>query len=371
MVTLVPAADAIEAAREAGLRYVSDSKPGITRHRAGRGFAYRLPDGSPVTDERVLARIRALAVPPAYTDVWITTDPLGHIQATGRDARGRKQYRYHTRWRAERDGNKYDRLAAFAEVLPKIRRRVARDLKSPGLTREKVLAAIVRLLEETRIRIGNESYAKSNRSFGLTTLRNRHAAVNGAKVQFEFVGKGGKKWQVELHDRRLAAIVRSCQALPGQDLFEYVDAEGSVRSVGSADVNAYLREISGQELSAKDFRTWAGTVLAAEALRYLGARQSKGDPKRRIRGVIEDVAAALGNTVAICRKCYIHPRVIEAYLDGSLGDCFAGVPATDRPAPAIALSAGEKAVLALLRRRRRAPKADLRQALEASLRKAA
>jgi DNA topoisomerase I len=370
MATLVPAAEAVVAAREAGLRYVRDTKPGITRHRAGKGFSYRQPDGSFVTDDRVLARIRALAVPPAYTDVWISNDPLGHIQATGRDARGRKQYRYHPRWRAERDGNKYDRLAAFAGVLPKIRRRVARDLRSPRLTREKVLAAIVRLLEETRIRIGNESYAKQNRSFGLTTLRNRHAEVNGSKVQFEFVGKGGKKWQVELHDRRLARIVRSCQALPGQDLFEYVDAGGIVRAVGSADVNAYLREISGQELTAKEFRTWAGTVLAASALRYLDAAQTKGGPKRRIRGVIEEVAEALGNTVAICRKCYIHPRVIEAYLDGSLGAAFASLPATDHPAPATALSAAERVVLALLRRRR-AAKGDFRQVLEASLRKAA
>lgn len=371
MVTLAPAPDAVKAAREAGLRHVSDTRPGITRHRAGKGFGYRLPNGSGLKDDRALARIRALAVPPAYTDVWISTDPLGHIQATGRDARGRKQYRYHPRWREERDGNKYDRLAAFARVLPKIRRRVARDLKAPGLSREKVLAAIVRLLEETRIRIGNESYAKQNRSFGLTTLRNRHAAVNGAKVQFEFVGKGGKKWQVELHDRRLARIVRSCQDLPGQDLFEYRDDGGTVRAVGSADVNAYLREISGQDLSAKDFRTWAGTVLAADALRSLGASQAQRGPKRRIRGMIEEVAEALGNTVAICRKCYIHPRVIEAYLDGSLGDFFAGIPAPKRSPPATALSPAEKAVLALLRRRRRSPSPDLTQTLAASVKKAA
>jgi DNA topoisomerase-1 len=249
-------------AEEAGLRYVNDAMPGIRRRRAGRGFTYAGTDGRRLTDRRVLARIRALAIPPAWTDVWICPIARGHLQATGRDARGRKQYRYHARWREVRDEAKYGRMVAFGQALPRIRRRVEADLALPGLPRERVLAAVVRLLEKTAVRVGNEEYARENRSFGLTTLRNRHAEVGTSRIRFRFRGKGGKETEVELNDRRLARIVARCQELPGQALFTYLDEDGEPRTVDSADVNEYLREISGEEFTAKDFRTWAGTVLA-------------------------------------------------------------------------------------------------------------
>lgn len=334
---------AVAAAEEAGLRYVSDDRPGIVRLRVGKGFSYRLPGGEVVRDARVVERIRALAIPPAYCDVWICTDPRGHIQATGRDDRGRKQYRYHPRWREVRDSTKYDRLIAFAEALPAIRARVEADVALRGLQRERVLAAIVQLLERTLIRIGNSSYAKDNNSFGLTTLRNRHVDVRGADLRFEFMGKSGKKWNIQLHDRRLARIVKSCQELPGQDLFQYVDEAGERHAVGSADVNDYLREISGKELTAKDFRTWAGTVLTAYALKDLGNFTSETAAKRTIRWAIADVSGRLGNTITICRKCYVHPAVLEAYMDGSLPGYF------KRRLKRAGLSPEEAAVLALLK----------------------
>ncbi len=310
--------DPVTSARSAGLRYVHDDRPGIRRARAGRGFRYVDPDGKPVRDPDTLGRIRSLVIPPAWTDVWICPYANGHLQATGRDAKGRKQHRYHPRWRAVRDESKYDKTIAFGLALPRIRRRVRRDLKRPGLSREKVLAAVVRLLETTLIRVGNEEYARRNGSFGLTTLRDRHVDIRGGTVHFNFRGKSGIRHALDLHDRRLARIVRQCQDLPGQELFQYVDENGEQHTVDSADVNAYLRSVSGQDFTAKDFRTWAGTVLAAGALEEFEAFDTKAQAKRNVVRAIEAVAKRLGNTTAVCRKCYVHPAVLDAYLDGSL-----------------------------------------------------
>ncbi|MGG5809379.1 DNA topoisomerase IB [Falsiroseomonas sp. CW058] len=307
-----------EAAEEAGLRYVSDEAPGISRRRTGKGFSYRLPKGGPVKDRAALARIRTLAIPPAWTQVWICPHPDGHIQATGRDEKGRKQYRYHPRWREVRDAAKYDHMLDFAKALPAIRARVEADLKRPGLPREKVLATVVQLLETTLIRVGNDDYAKANGSYGLTTLRNRHVEVDGAELRFAFKGKSGKTWQLGVADRRVARIVRACQDLPGQELFAYRDADGTPRDVTSADVNAYLREVSGRDITAKDFRTWSGTVLAALALREFERFDNQAAAKRNVKRAIERVAARLGNTPTICRKCYVHPAVIDGYLDQGL-----------------------------------------------------
>jgi DNA topoisomerase-1 len=307
-----------EAARAAGLRYVTDTGPGITRHAVGDGFAYRGPDGKLLQDEETLARIRSLAIPPAYTDVWICPFPNGHIQATGRDARGRKQYRYHPRWRETRDATKYEHMAEFAAALPAIRARVAADLRRSGLPREKVLATVVRLLETTLIRVGNDDYAKENGSFGLTTLKNRHVAVKGDTLRFAFKGKSGKTWRLGIADRRVAKVVRACQDLPGQDLFAYPEEDGTLRHVSSGDVNDYLREITGKDITAKDFRTWAGTVLAALALREFEGFDTEAAAKRNIRAAIERVAARLGNTPTVCRKCYVHPDLLEGYMAGKL-----------------------------------------------------
>ena len=304
------------AAISAGLRYVSDARPGITRRNAGKSFRYLLPDGKPVRDVESLRRIRSLAIPPAWRDVWICPVESGHIQATGRDVRGRKQYRYHPRWREVRDESKYSRMLAFGKKMPAIRRRVARDLRRRGMPREKVLAAVVRLLETTLIRVGNDEYAQHNKSYGLTTLRNRHAKVRGGRVTFEFVGKSAKSHSIDLLDAQVARLVRHCQDLPGQELFGYIDETGAVCDVTSEDVNAYLREIAGVEFTAKDFRTWAGTVLAAIALRDFEDFTSSREAKRNISKAIEAVAKMLGNTPAICRSCYIHPAVLESYLEG-------------------------------------------------------
>ncbi len=312
----------VEAAKLAGLTYVSDSRPGITRKRAGKSFTYVHPHGTRVRDAESLVRIRSLAIPPAWTDVWICTNPNGHLQAVGRDARGRKQYRYHPRWRAIRDETKYARMLAFARVLPKIRARVTEDLARPGLPREKVLATVVRLLETTLIRIGNEEYARENGSFGLTTMRNRHVAVSGSRLRFHFRGKSGKEHAVDIRDPRLARIVRRCQELPGQELFQFVDDDGGRQSIDSADVNEYLRDIAGEEFTAKDFRTWAGTVLAALALAEVAVFSSKRQARRNIVRAVESVARRLGNTPAICRKGYVHPAIIDAYLDGVTLDAF-------------------------------------------------
>jgi DNA topoisomerase-1 len=310
--------DPVESAKAAGLRYVSDEQPGIRRRRAGKGFSYVGADGKAIHDEATLKRIKSLAIPPAWREVWICASPNGHLQATGLDARNRKQYRYHPRWREVRDETKYERMMLFGRMLPLIRERTRQDLALTGMPREKVLATIVQLLEKTLIRVGNEEYAKENNSYGLTTLRNRHAKVDGSTVHFQFKGKSGIKHSIDLKDRRLARIVEKLQDLPGQELFQYVDEAGETRSIGSADVNAYLKEITGEEFTAKDFRTWSGTVLAALALQEYEAFDSAAQAKKNIRHAIESVARKLGNTPTICRKCYVHPAVLDSYLDGSL-----------------------------------------------------
>jgi DNA topoisomerase-1 len=344
-------ADAREAAAEAGLRYVSDEQPGISRRRHGRGFGYRLPRGGPVRDAATLRRIRALAVPPAWTQVWICPDAEGHIQATGRDAKGRKQYRYHARWRAVRDAAKYDHMLEFARLLPRLRARIAAEMRRPGLPRETVLATVVHLLDTTLIRVGNDDYARRNRSFGLTTLRNRHVTVEGAALRFSFKGKSGRIWQLDLRDRRVARVVRQCQELPGQELFQYRDAAGVVRDVSSADVNAWLAEVTGAAITAKDFRTWAGTVLAAMALRACEAADTATAAKRNIRAAIERVAARLGNTPTICRTCYVHPAVLEGYLANGLSAAAEAEAAAMAQAGLEGLQPEEAMVLDLLSRR--------------------
>ena len=309
-----------EAAREAGLLYVNDDEPGIRRVRSGKGFRYLGPNGAAVTDPRDLGRIKALAVPPAWKDVWISASPRGHIQATGIDARRRKQYRYHAEWRRFRDRTKYDRMIPFGEALPKIRKRVREDLALPDLPREKVLATVVRLIDLTYIRVGSARYAKENGSFGLTTMRGRHVDVNGSSMRFEFKGKGGKLYTVDVRDPRIARIVKRCQDIPGQRLFQYLEEDATRREISSDDVNAYLQEISGQDFTAKDFRTWAGTVLALRELWSLDVGGSASEARRNVNHAIEHVASALRNTVAVCRACYVHPAVVDAYLDGSLSD---------------------------------------------------
>jgi DNA topoisomerase-1 len=311
-------ADALISAKAASLRYVSDTSPGIRRRRSGSGFVYLDPGGKVVRDPDEIRRIRGLAIPPAWRDVWICPVPNGHLQATGRDAKGRKQYRYHPRWREVRDEDKYGRLIEFANVLPRIRKTVDRHLALPGLPREKVLAAVVRLLETTFIRVGNEEYARENGSFGLATMRDRHVNVSGATVQFQFRGKSGIQHAVDLNDRRIATIVKRCQDLPGYELFQYIGDGGEPYSISSVDVNDYLREIAGAEFTTKDFRTWAGTVLAARALQQLKDGGTQAQAKRYVVQAIESVAKELGNTKAVCRKCYIHPAVIDAYTEGSL-----------------------------------------------------
>jgi DNA topoisomerase I len=310
--------DPRDAAEWAGLVYVSDEEPGIRRRKAGKGFSYLKADGSSVKDAATLKRIRSLAIPPAYTDVWICPKASGHIQATGRDAKGRKQYRYHPRFREVRESTKYERMLDFARSLPEIREKVAEHMALRGLPREKVLATVVHLLETTLIRVGNEDYARQNKSYGLTTLRNRHVEVNGSELRFDFKGKSGKTWKLKVKDRRIAKIIRALQELPGQDLFQYIDEEGQRQTVTSADVNDYLREITGRDVTAKDFRTWAGTVLAAWALKEFEAFDSEAKAKKNIRAAIEKVAARLGNTPTICRKCYVHPELISCYVEGSL-----------------------------------------------------
>jgi len=317
-----PSADDIvdprDAAETAGLLYVSDEEPGIRRRKAGKGFSYKGPDGRKVTDKATLERIRSLAIPPAYTDVWICAKSNGHIQATGRDARGRKQYRYHPAFREIRDSTKYEHMLDFAKALPNIRNTIDTHMSLRGLPREKVLATVVHLLEDTLIRVGNSDYARQNKSYGLTTLRDPHVKVEGGELRFQFKGKSGKTWNLKVRDRRIARIVKACQDLPGQHLFQYLDETGTQQSVTSADVNAYLREITGRDITAKDFRTWAGTVLAALALSEFEEFDSEAMAKKNIRSAIETVAARLGNTPAICRKCYVHPEVFSTYLDGGL-----------------------------------------------------
>ncbi len=307
-----------EVAHLAHLRYYTDNKPGWTRQATKDGFDFFDLKGERVTDEDEVKRIRSLAVPPAYTDVWICPSKNGHLQATGRDAKGRKQYRYHPKWRETADANKYGRVMAFAAALPGIRKRVDADLAHPGLPKEKVLATVVKLLETTLIRVGNEEYAKTNHHYGLTTMRNRHVKVKGGTISFTFRGKSGVDHDIELQNPRLAKVVQRCQELPGHDLFEYLDEEEKVQQIDSADVNAYLHEISGSPFTAKDFRTWAGTVLAAMALQEFEAFDSEAGAKKNIVEAIESVAARLGNTPSVCRKCYVHPAILESYIDGSM-----------------------------------------------------
>jgi DNA topoisomerase-1 len=337
-------------AEEAGLRYVTDRMPGVTRRRAGKRFHYFGTDGRRITDPDRVAWFDRLAIPPAWTDVWICPIRRGHVQATGRDARGRKQYRYHPRWREVRDEAKYGRLIEFARALPRIRRRTERDLRRRGMPREKVLALVIRLLEETLIRVGNEEYARENRSFGLSTLRDRHVDVRGERVRFTFRGKAGKEHDIDVRDRRMARLVRACQEIPGQELFQYYDADGSRVDVTSGDVNDYLREISGQDFTAKDFRTWAGTVAAAMALQEFLEVDDEAGRKQAVVRAIEEVAERLGNTPSVCRACYVHPEVIDRYLDGTMVD------ALTRRARGVgrgshALKAEEAAVLGLLQAR--------------------
>jgi len=304
------------AATRAGLRYVTDGVPGIRRRRAGKGWAFYAASGERVTAGNERRRIKSLAIPPAWTEVWICPDRDGHIQATARDARGRKQYRYHPAYRAARDQSKFRRVLEFSEVLPEIREQVERDLRAPDLTRRQILATVVRLLDKTLIRVGNDEYARENRSYGLTTLRGRHVEVRGTKLRFSFRGKSGINHTVAISDRRLARIVQRCQDLPGQELFQYLDAEDRRQTISSDDVNAYLREITGRDITAKDFRTWAGTMLAARELRTIGPAASQRQAKQNILRAVDAVAERLGNTRAVCRKYYIHPALQEAYLNG-------------------------------------------------------
>jgi DNA topoisomerase I len=346
--------DPAKLAKKSQLRYVMDDSPGITRKRTGKGFIYINALGQVLRQRKHLRRIQSLAIPPAWEHVWISPWADSHLQATGRDARGRKQHRYHPRWREVRDQTKFDRMSAFGRALPSLRRRLSRDLARAGLPREKVLATVVKLLEATMIRIGNEEYARHNRSFGLTTMRGKHVKVKGAKIQFEFRGKGGKAFNLDFSDRRLARIVNRCQDLPGQELFQYVDEEGRHRTINSADVNDYLRQATRQDFTAKDFRTWAGTVLAAKALREIKQIDSKTQTKRNLINAIETVAKKLGNTRSVCRNCYIHPAVIDSYLDGSLPNALN--QKTDHQTKLLVnqLNSDESAALAILEQQPRA-----------------
>jgi DNA topoisomerase-1 len=344
------------AARSAGLTYVSDTDPGIRRGKAGRGFAYREANGAVIRDARTLRRIRSLAIPPAWTDVWICSSSFGHIQATGRDDRGRKQYKYHPQWREVRDQTKYERMLEFARLLPRLRAQVAADMSKTGTSREKVLASVVSLLDKTLVRVGNDEYARTNDSYGLATLRTRHLDVAGSELRFQFEGKSGKAWKLRLKDRRIARVLRSIQDLPGQRLFQYVDGEGDVRSVDSSGVNDYLREITGQEVTTKDFRTWAGAVLAVMALSAIGPFSNEVQAKSNVRRAIEAVATRLGNTPAVCRKCYVHPEIVACYMEGALPVVHAEGNGSLRGPGRSGLPSEERTVLNILRQRlRKAP----------------
>lgn len=338
-----------DAAESAGLRYVTDDRPGIRRKRAGTGFSFTGTDGKKIADQKIIKRIKSLVIPPAWTEVWICPFANGHIQATGRDAKGRKQYRYHPAFREVRDSTKYEHVVAFANALPAIRERVHKDMSRRGLPREKVLATVVHLLETTLIRVGNDEYAQQNKSYGLTTLKNRHVAVEGSEVRFKFVGKSGKQWSLQVKDKRIAKIIKACQDLPGQELLQYIDEDGKPQSVSSSDTNAYLREITGEDITAKDFRTWAGTVLAALALKELQSFDSAAQAKRNMRAAIERVASRLGNTPTICRKCYIHPEVLNSYMDGRLAQEIKTEVENELRDDLAGLQPEEAAVLALLR----------------------
>lgn len=346
--TLAAVENPLEAARHAGLRYISDETPGYSRRKRGRGFSYYAPDGSLVTDKKTRARLDTLAIPPAWTDVWISPARNGHIQATGRDERGRKQYIYHPSWDEIRNQRKYDKMLLFGEALPLIRERTAQDLRRHGLGREKVIALIVRLLEATLIRVGNEEYTRANESFGLTTLRDRHVTIEGASVEFTFTGKTSKKQVVRLRDRRLARLVERCKEIPGYELFQYLDDDGQRQRVDSGDVNDYLREITGENFTAKDFRTWGGTVRAVRALLALGPADDEKQAQRNVTAAVKRVAAELGNTPTVCRAYYIHPAVLSCYVDGSLYEHLPEVQDAEPETP-YALTPEEEAVMAFLR----------------------
>ena len=339
-----------EAAARAGLNYVTDGVAGIRRERAGKGWTFYAPDGSRITDPAERKRIDALVIPPAWTDVWICPDRGGHIQATARDARGRKQYRYHALYREARDKSKFGRMLEFSEILPEIRERVERDLRARDLTRRQILATVVMLLDKTLIRVGNDEYARENRSFGLTTMRGRHLEIKGAKLHFSFRGKSGVNHAIAITDRRLARIIQQCQDLPGHELFKYLDASGKRQTISSDDVNAYLREITGRDLTAKDFRTWAGTMLAARELFRLGPAKSQREAERNMIQAVDAVAKRLGNTRAVCRKYYVHPGLVRAYLQGlTAPPSSAPSPGhTPRQQPSAALRRDEVAVLQFL-----------------------
>ena len=343
--------DPRNAAAAAGLRYVSDARPGIRRRKSGKGFTYTRSNGSRLTEADVLRRIEALAIPPAWIDVWICPFAHGHMQATGRDAKGRKQYRYHPRFREVRESTKYERLVQFAEALPAIRAKVREHMAMRGLPREKILATVVHLLETTLIRVGNDDCAQQNNSYGLTTLKVRHVAVDGNEVRFRFTGKSGKQWSRRVKGRRVAKIIKACHELPGQELLQYLDESGKPQGVTSSDVNAYLKEITGSDITAKDFRTWAGTVLAAIALNEMKSFDNAAQAKRNLRAVIEKVAARLGNTPTICRKCYVHPEVLRSYLDGNLVLEIKSAVESELRDALPGLEPEEAAVLAILRNR--------------------
>lgn len=343
--------EAADIARANQLRYVNDEMPGIRRSRHGKGFAYHDAQGALIRNAEVLARLKSLAIPPAWEEVWISPHHNGHIQATGRDARGRKQYRYHARWRLVRDDAKYLRMISFARALPTIRKVVEQDLQRSGLHRQKVLAAVVHLLQSTFMRVGNDEYARQNKSFGLTTLRHRHVRVDGSDVLFRFRGKSGVQHDIKLHDPYVARIIRKMRELPGQELFQYVDHDGERHCIDSGDVNAYLRQAAGEDFSAKDFRTWAGTVLATLALQAFERVDSQAQAKQNVVRAIENVARRLGNTPSICRKCYVHPAVIESYLDGSFAELLEERVQAELVQELHDLSPEEAAVLALLQQR--------------------
>ena len=344
--------DPVASARAAGLRYVTDTRPGITRKRAGRGWSYLGPNGQAVIQDReTRERINSLGIPPAWTGVWICPDPKGHLQATGRDSRGRKQYRYHRQWREVRDETKYEHILDFAHALPLIRKRVNRDMAKHGLPREKVLATVVKLLETTLIRVGNKEYARANKSFGLTTMRNRHVDIKGAMLRFRFQGKSGKEHTIGIRNRRLARIVEKCHDLPGHELFQYTGDDGKPHPITSEDVNNYLQEITGKHFTAKDFRTWTGTVLAAMTLKDFEEFDSEAQAKKNIMRAIESVAEKLGNTPAICRKCYVHPLVLDSYLDGTLLAAIREQVESELADSLGNLPPEEAAVLAFLQRR--------------------
>jgi DNA topoisomerase-1 len=346
-----PSREFVDSAKAAGLRYVTDSLPGIRRRRVGRGFSYVDPDGRVIREREHIRRFRSLVIPPAWSEVWICPSPDGHLQVTARDARGRKQYRYHPRFRAHRDNAKFERMVTLSDVLWKVRKRVERDIALPGLQRRKVMATIVWLLERTLIRVGSHELARENDSFGLTTLRRRHVSIDGATLRFEFRGKSGVAHAVAVTDRRIARIVQRCRELPGRELFQYVDARGRRQMVYADDVNGYLREITGRDVTAKDFRTWAGTMLAAEALREMGPAPTKREAEHNVLGAIDRTAERLGNTRAVCRKYYIHPVLIAAYLEGAVLPPLPKPVWQERQPPGPALRRHESEVLAFLQER--------------------